>query len=70
MQDLISCDIEDYEIPMEIRRRIERSSFNNHIRVYENVYEVLLENTSITTNAYEGKKVVNIIDRVYTQNPQ
>ncbi len=65
MQELLSCEIEDYEIPMETLQAMERVPADNHIHIYENVYDVLYHEKSISTNAYEGMKVVQIIERIY-----
>jgi len=40
-------------------------SMSNHDKVYENVVDVLTNGASITTNAFEGLKTVEIIDRIY-----
>lgn len=46
-----------------------KGSAANHNYVYENVIDTLKNRTSITTNALEGLKVVEIIERIYAQNP-
>lgn len=69
MQELITEDIATYEMPMEWQREIERPSTDNHIHIYENIYDVLYDNKSISTNAYEGMKVVEIIEQVYEASP-
>lgn len=40
-------------------------SMSNHDKVYDNVIDVLRNNASITTSAYEGLKTVEIIDKIY-----
>lgn len=43
-----------------------QGSMSNHDKVYENLIAVLTENASISTNAFEGLKTVEIIDKIYT----
>lgn len=40
-------------------------SMSNHDKIYTNVVDVLLNNASISTNAFEGLKTVEIIDNIY-----
>ncbi len=40
-------------------------SMSNHDKVYDNVIDVLENNASITTSAFEGLKTVEIIDKIY-----
>ena len=40
-------------------------SMSNHDKVYDNVIDVLRNNASITTSAFEGLKTVEIIDKIY-----
>jgi UDP-N-acetyl-2-amino-2-deoxyglucuronate dehydrogenase len=40
-------------------------SMSNHDKIYENVVDVLLNNASISANAFEGLKTVEIIDKIY-----
>jgi predicted dehydrogenase len=40
-------------------------SMSNHDKVYDNLIDVLLNNASITTSAYEGLKTVEIIENIY-----
>lgn len=47
-----------------------KGSANNHHYVIENVVETLTGQRSATTNALEGLKVVNIIERIYELRPQ
>ncbi len=42
-----------------------QGSMSNHDKVYENVVNVLTQGASIMTNAYEGLKTVEIIDKIY-----
>lgn len=70
MQELITCDVQDYEIPMETKRKMERSLFNNHLHIYENVHDVFFEGKEISTDAYAGMKVVSIIENIYNFKPR
>ncbi len=71
MNEVEYCHIDDYEMP-----KIEpceppndygdyKGSAANHHFVIQNVIDVLKGNTTITTNALEGLKVVEIIERIY-----
>ncbi|TDH27373.1 Gfo/Idh/MocA family oxidoreductase [Segetibacter sp. 3557_3] len=40
-------------------------SMSNHDKVYENLVDVLLKGSSISTNSFEGLKTVEIIDKIY-----
>lgn len=40
-------------------------SMSNHDKVYENLVDVLLNGSSISTNSFEGLKTVEIIDKIY-----
>jgi UDP-N-acetyl-2-amino-2-deoxyglucuronate dehydrogenase len=40
-------------------------SMSNHDKVYENLVDVLKNGSSISTNAFEGLKTVEIIDKIY-----
>ena len=42
-------------------------SMSNHDKVYKNLAEVLTNNASIATNAFEGLKTVEIIDKIYSR---
>jgi predicted dehydrogenase len=42
-----------------------QGSMSNHDKVYQNLVEVLTVNGSISTNAFEGLKTVEIIERIY-----
>ena len=42
-----------------------KGSANNHSNVIENVVDSITGKTKITTNALEGMKVVEIIERIY-----
>jgi UDP-N-acetyl-2-amino-2-deoxyglucuronate dehydrogenase len=40
-------------------------SMSNHDKIYENLIDVLENNATISTNAFEGLKTVEIIDKIY-----
>ena len=43
-----------------------QGSMSNHDHVYKNLIDVLSNNASISTSAFEGLKTVEIIDKVYS----
>jgi predicted dehydrogenase len=45
-------------------------SMSNHDKVYENLVDVLLNGSSISTNSFEGLKTVEIIDKIYQSAKQ
>jgi UDP-N-acetyl-2-amino-2-deoxyglucuronate dehydrogenase len=45
-------------------------SMSNHDKVYENLVDVLLNGSSISTNSFEGLKTVEIIDKIYLSAKQ
>jgi len=65
------CHIENYEMPdLEPTNPSNdygsyKGSAQNHHFVIQNVIDVLKNNKSITTNALEGMKIVDIIERIY-----
>jgi UDP-N-acetyl-2-amino-2-deoxyglucuronate dehydrogenase len=59
------CNVKGYEIP-EDSHGTSKGSVANHQYVIENVVDVLNGRASITTNALEGLKVVDIIERIYS----
>ena len=44
-----------------------KGSMSNHDKVYENVLDVLDKRGVIATNAFEGMKTVEIIEKIYTE---
>jgi predicted dehydrogenase len=44
-----------------------KGSMSNHDKVYENVIDVLNHKGVIATNAFEGMKTVEIIEKIYTE---
>ena len=71
MNEVEICNIEDYEMPELPEANppndygYYKGSAANHIYVFDNVIDTLNGQTSITTNALEGLKVVEIIERIY-----
>jgi UDP-N-acetyl-2-amino-2-deoxyglucuronate dehydrogenase len=42
-----------------------QGSMSNHDKVYDNLIDVFLNGASVSTNAYEGLKVVEIVEQIY-----
>lgn len=67
------CHVKDYEMPELAPTNpgndygAYKGSAANHHYVIENVVDVLKNRSTITTNALEGLKVVDIIERMYQQ---
>ncbi len=66
------CNIKDYTMP-DLQPTNEandygnyKGSANNHPQIISNVIDTLKGRTTITTNAMEGLKVVDIIERIYS----
>lgn len=65
------CHVKDYELPVLAPTNpgndygAYKGSAQNHHYIIDNVVNVLRGNDSITTNALEGMKVVEIIERIY-----
>ena len=73
MNEVTDCHIRNYEMPPlnagappNDYGGYQGSAANHHL-VIDNVIQTLKEQTSITTNALEGLKVVDIIERIYQQ---
>lgn len=71
MNEVVYCDIEDYTMPTlpeggpaNDYGHYKGSAANHHF-VIENVVDTIKGRTNITTNALEGLKVVDIIERIY-----
>ncbi len=45
-----------------------KGSMSNHDKVYQNVIDVLCRGAAVSTNAYEGLKTVEIIEKIYAAN--
>ena len=71
-----TCNIKDYTMPKlgETNPANDygayKGSANNHNFVIENVINTLTGKNKITTNALEGLKVVDIIERIYALRPE
>ena len=62
MNELSFCHIKNIETPV-----FEQHTNENHRLVIENVVENLQGKSNITTNALEGMKVVEMIERIYSR---
>lgn len=73
MNEVEYCHIKDYEMPILPPSNPPndygpyKGSAANHHYIYENIAEVIQKNGVITTNALEGLKVVDIIERIYRE---
>ncbi|NLF42872.1 MAG: gfo/Idh/MocA family oxidoreductase, partial [Bacteroidales bacterium] len=71
MNEVEYCHIKDYEMPELAPSNppndygAYKGSAANHHFIIQNVVDTLKGHTSITTNALEGLKVVEIIERIY-----
>ena len=71
MNEVEYCHIKDYEMPELAPTNpgndygAYKGSAQNHHYVFENVVNVLKHNKAIKTNALEGMKIVDIIERIY-----
>ena len=72
MENIEYCHIENYQIP-ELPPSNPPNDYGsykgsaaNHHYVVENVVDVMNQRGTITTNALEGMKVVDIIERIYS----
>jgi predicted dehydrogenase len=71
MNEVVYCNIQDYQMP-ELEASappndygLYKGSAQNHHLVIQNVVDTLNGNVPISTNALEGLKVVDIIERIY-----
>ena len=75
MDEIEVCNIKDYQLPELAKTNpandygTYKGSANNHHNVIENVVETLNGKNKISTNALEGLKVVDIIERIYALRP-
>lgn len=71
MNEVEYCNIKDYELPVLKESNPPndygpyKGSAANHHYIYENIVDVIYGRGNITTNALEGLKVVDIIERIY-----
>jgi predicted dehydrogenase len=76
MNEVHYCNINDYEMPVLPEGNpandygAYKGSAANHVYIIENVVDTLKGRTKITTNALEGLKVVDIIERIYQSAPR
>ncbi|HRH11190.1 MAG TPA: Gfo/Idh/MocA family oxidoreductase [Bacteroidia bacterium] len=72
MDQIDVCNIKDYQMPVLDATNpandygAYKGSANNHHNVIENVVDTIKGRKKITTNAMEGLKVVEIIERIYS----
>jgi UDP-N-acetyl-2-amino-2-deoxyglucuronate dehydrogenase len=72
MEKVEYCHIKDYKLPELAPTNPAndygpyKGSANNHHYIYENVIDTLKGESTITTNAMEGLKVIEIIERIYS----
>jgi UDP-N-acetyl-2-amino-2-deoxyglucuronate dehydrogenase len=72
MDQVEHCNIMDYSLPSLAPTNeandygAYKGSANNHPQVIANVVDTLKGHTTVTTNAMEGLKVVDIIERIYS----
>jgi predicted dehydrogenase len=73
MNEVVYCNIDNYQMP-ELEASAPpndygpyKGSAQNHHLVIQNVVDALYGKSSINTNALEGLKVVDIIERIYTE---
>lgn len=72
MENIEYCHIENYEMPQLLPSNPPndygnyKGSAANHHYIIENVVDVINNKSTITTNALEGMKVVDIIERIYS----
>ncbi len=76
MDQIEVCNIKDYAMPKLAETNpandygAYKGSANNHHSVIENVVNTLRGKNKISTNALEGLKVVDIIERIYALRPK
>ena len=71
MNEVEYCHVENYELPELAPTNPPndygpyKGSAANHHYVFQNVIDVLIGQTEITATAFEGLKVVQMIERIY-----
>lgn len=76
MDQIEVCNIKNYSMPVLAETNpandygAYKGSANNHHSVIENVIDTLKGHNKISTNALEGLKVVDIIERIYALRPK
>lgn len=75
MDQIDVCNIQDYEMPQLAATNpandygAYKGSANNHHSVIQNVVNTINGKNKVSTNALEGMKVVDIIERIYALRP-
>ncbi|MDB4334740.1 Gfo/Idh/MocA family oxidoreductase [bacterium] len=75
MNEVAVCNIKDYEMPVLAPSNPPndygpyKGSAANHHYVIDNVVDTLNGHSTITTNALEGLKIVEMIERIYSIKP-
>jgi predicted dehydrogenase len=75
MNEVEYCHIKDYQMPElpPVNPANDYGSYKgsaaNHHYIIENVVDTIKGRTTVTTNALEGLKVVDIIERIYSLRP-
>ncbi|WP_010665089.1 Gfo/Idh/MocA family protein [Marinilabilia salmonicolor] len=71
MNEVVECNVRDYQMPA-LQPSAPANDYGgykgsaaNHHFIIDNVIQTLREKTFVTTNALEGLKVVDIIERIY-----
>lgn len=76
MNEVVYCHVKDYQMPELAPSNppndygLYKGSAQNHHYVIENVVETLHHGGTISTNALEGLKVIEMIERIYELRPQ
>lgn len=75
MNEVKYCDIKNYTMP-ELAPTAAPNNYGpyigsaaNHHFIIDNIIDVLQDKANIATTAYEGKLVVDVIERIYAQRP-
>lgn len=74
MNEVEYCHVKDYEMPELAPSNPPndygqyKGSAANHVYVIQNVIDVIKNGAAITTNALEGLKIVEIIERIYKKS--
>jgi len=67
MDNIEYCHIKDYDNSIiHTINSTNKNAASNHVHTIQNVIDVIRSSSAITTNALEGLKVVDIIERIYS----
>lgn len=75
MNEVVYCHVQDYQMPELAPSNppndygLYKGSAQNHHYVIENIVDTLNHGGTISTNALEGMKIVEIIERIYELRP-